>query len=182
MAKRSWIQKLDDGLALAADEEMRQAVMAGSESLTSGSSPGTKAKWVHGAMAEMDRMLSEDQRIQVMERCSCDFEKRKREARRAYEDSEDIDDFIKRLGNRCNHLERQGDILYCTKTGECDCGWVRATKTPMLRTYCHCGKGYIMKYFEAAFQRPVKVDLLKSIICGDDICQFAIHLEGEPHK
>jgi hypothetical protein len=96
-----------------------------------------------------------------MERCSCDFEARRKEARKIHESSRDIDEFIINLGNRCNQLIRDGNILYCIKTHGCDCGWVRATKTPVSSTYCHCAKGYIVKYFEAAFQRPVKVECLR---------------------
>jgi predicted hydrocarbon binding protein len=89
-----------------------------------------------------------------------------------------IDDFIAKMGNRCNKLVREGNILYSIKTEGCDCGWVRATKTPVSSTFCLCAKGYIKKYFEAVFQRPVKVELLKSAVCGDEVCKFAIYLDS----
>lgn len=179
MKKLSWIEKLDRSLELAVSDEVREKIMAGSESLTSGSSPGTKAKWVKAAMDRIDTLIDEKTRVEVMERCSCDFEVRKKEARKIYESSRDIDEFIINLGNRCNQLIREGNTLYCIKTLGCDCGWVRATKTPVSSTYCHCAKGYIVKYFEAAFQRPVKVELLQAVVCGDEVCKFAIHLDDD---
>ena len=179
ITKLNWIQKLNKSLELAVSEEIREEIMAGSESLTSASGPVTKAKWVQAAMERMDSLLDEKTRVQVMERSSCDFEKRKREAKKIYESSRNIDEFIEKLGNRCNQLERKGDILYCTKIYGCDCGWVRATKTPISSTFCHCAKGYIIKYFEAVFQRPLKVELLQSVVNGDEVCQFAIHLDDE---
>jgi predicted hydrocarbon binding protein len=56
---------------------------------------------------------------------------------------------------------------------------VRATKTPISRTFCHCAKGYIAKYFEAVFQKPVRVDIVQAAVWGDEVCRFAIHLDDE---
>lgn len=179
MRKLSWIEKLNRSLELSVDDATRAAIMEGSESLTSASGPQKKATWVGNAMERMDSMLDEKTRIEVMERCSCDFEARKRVARRIYEESTDIDDFIKRLGMRCNKLERVGNILYSIKTEGCDCGWVRATKTPISPTFCHCGKGYIARYFEAVFQKPVRVDVIQAAVWGDEVCRFAIYLDDE---
>ena len=175
----NWIEKLSGSLELAVDDETRETIMEGSASLTSASGPRAKATWVKNAMERMDSLLDEKTRIGVMERCSCDFEVRKREARRIYEESTNIDDFIEKLGNRCNELERVGNVLYNIKIHGCDCGWVRATRTPVSSTFCHCAKGYIAKYFEAVFQKPVKVDLVQAVVCGDEVCKFAIHLDDE---
>jgi hypothetical protein len=167
------IEKLNRSLELAVGDEIRAKIIDGSASLTSASGPKAKAEWVKNAMERMDSLLDEQTRIAVTERCSCDFESRKKEARKIYESSKSIDDFIAKMGNRCNKLVREGNILYSIKTEGCDCGWVRATKTPVSSTFCHCAKGYIKKYFEAVFQRPVKVELLKSAVCGDEVCKFA---------
>jgi hypothetical protein len=179
MRRLSWIEKLNRSLELSVDDATREAIMEGSESLRSASGPQRKATWVKNAMERMDFMLDEKTRIEVMERCSCDFEARKRVARRIYEESSDIDDFIEQLGNRCNKLERVGNILYSIKTEGCDCGWVRATKTPISPTFCHCAKGYIAKYFEAVFQKPVRVDIVQAAVWGDEVCRFAIYLDDE---
>lgn len=56
---------------------------------------------------------------------------------------------------------------------------MRATKTPISRTFCHCAKGYIAKYFEAVFQKPVRVDIVQADVWGDEVCRFAIHLDDE---
>lgn len=82
MRRLSGIEKLNKSLELAVGDETRRAIMEGSESLTSASGPRRKATWVKNAMDRMDSMLDEKTRIEVMERCSCDFEVRKGEARR----------------------------------------------------------------------------------------------------
>jgi len=88
---------------------------------------------IKAAIDKMDALLDEKTRIEVMERRSCDFEARKRAARKIYESSSNIDDFIEKLGNRCNKLERDGNILYVIKTEECDCGWARASKIVIIK-------------------------------------------------
>jgi len=74
-------------------------------------------------------------------------------------------------------LERDGQIIY-TSYPRCYCGMVSAAKEPISMTYCHCGKGYWMAMFEHALGKPVKVDLLQSVISGADSCRFAVHI---PH-
>ncbi len=141
--KMSWLEKLDRNLEARVSDEVRTEIMKGSDGLTSNSSPRRKAEWIQAAMERMDRLMTEEDRTTVMECCSCDFSVRKRTAREAWEDSSSIDDFIDRMNhhgnNPCNRLEREGSVLYSVKTGGCDCGWVRATKTPVSATFCHCG-------------------------------------------
>jgi effector-binding domain-containing protein len=43
-------------------------------------------------------------------------------------------------------------------------------------TFCYCGSGWYRRQWEGATGRPVKIEIVKSILKGDDVCQFAIHL------
>ena len=57
----------------------------------------------------------------------------------------------------------------------CYCGRVKQTQQPFpTDTYCHCSAGWYKSLFEAAFDKPVKVKLKKSIIQGADSCEFEI--------
>jgi hypothetical protein len=42
--------------------------------------------------------------------------------------------------------------------------------------YCLCSAGWFRRQWEGALSQPVKVDVLKSVLNGDDVCQFAIHI------
>ena len=42
-------------------------------------------------------------------------------------------------------------------------------------TYCQCSAEFNRQYFSSAFNKPVKVELVKSVISGNDNCQFYIH-------
>ncbi len=61
----------------------------------------------------------------------------------------------------------------------CHCPRVREvlkTSDPISPTYCYCGAGFYKGIWEEILQQPVGVEVLKSILNGDDVCTIAIHL------
>lgn len=42
--------------------------------------------------------------------------------------------------------------------------------------YCYCGAGFYKGIWEHILQRPVRVEVLESVLQGDDVCRIAIHL------
>ncbi len=46
-------------------------------------------------------------------------------------------------------------------------------------TYCYCGAGWFREQWETATGKPVKVDILQSVLKGDDVCRFAIYLSPD---
>lgn len=43
-------------------------------------------------------------------------------------------------------------------------------------TYGYCGAGFYQGLWEETLQQPVEVELLQSVLAGDDACRFAIRL------
>ena len=61
----------------------------------------------------------------------------------------------------------------------CHCPRIRdvlKTNAEISPTYCYCGAGYYKGIWEEIVQRPVRVELLDSVLKGDDACRIAIHL------
>jgi predicted hydrocarbon binding protein len=46
-------------------------------------------------------------------------------------------------------------------------------------TFCYCGAGWYRLQWEGAIGKSVKIDVVKSVLKGDDECQFAIHLPND---
>jgi hypothetical protein len=46
-------------------------------------------------------------------------------------------------------------------------------------TYCYCGAGYYQGIWEEILQRPVRVELLESVLQGDEVCKVAIYIGQE---
>jgi hypothetical protein len=42
--------------------------------------------------------------------------------------------------------------------------------------FCYCGAGWYRQQWEGATGRPVKVEIVRSLLKGDDLCEFAVRL------
>jgi len=61
----------------------------------------------------------------------------------------------------------------------CHCPRVRDAvgEDPQLpQTYCYCGAGFYKGIWEIILGEPVQVEVLESVMNGDDVCKIAIHL------
>lgn len=61
----------------------------------------------------------------------------------------------------------------------CHCPRVRdalKTSETLSPTYCYCGAGFYKGIWEEILQQPVEVELLESVLQGDEVCKIAIHL------
>lgn len=64
----------------------------------------------------------------------------------------------------------------------CHCPRVREvlkTSETISPTYCYCGAGFYKGIWEEILQRPVEVEVLESVLQGDEVCKIAIHLSFE---
>lgn len=64
----------------------------------------------------------------------------------------------------------------------CHCPRVRdalQTSESLPTTYCYCGAGYYKGIWEEILQSPVEVQVLESVLQGDEVCKIAIHLPSE---
>jgi hypothetical protein len=43
-------------------------------------------------------------------------------------------------------------------------------------TYCYCGAGFYKALWEEIIQEPVYVEVLESVLAGDDVCKIAVYL------
>jgi effector-binding domain-containing protein len=93
---------------------------------------------------------------------------------------------------------REGSVVFSTKQPADPVAYKKATTPtekraaycfcPVIRdrldkgmpiTYCNCGAGWFREQWETATGKPVMVDILQSVLKGDDVCQFAIHLSPD---
>lgn len=61
----------------------------------------------------------------------------------------------------------------------CHCPRVRdALKSSQTipRTYCYCGAGYYKGIWEEILEKPVQVEVLETVLQGDEVCKIGIHL------
>lgn len=64
----------------------------------------------------------------------------------------------------------------------CHCPFAREAilrgETDISRNWCYCSAGFAKHPFETILGRPLRVELLQSVLAGDPVCRFAIDLDG----
>lgn len=62
----------------------------------------------------------------------------------------------------------------------CHCPWIKEafkeSDKPISPVFCNCSAGFYRAYWEIVFDEPVQVDVLESLLMGDSICKFAVHI------
>ncbi len=100
----------------------------------------------------------------------------------------------------CQVGVKEGDVIYVTKIPymtkkylheknermkryyACHCAWVReAIRSGMKISpeFCYCSAGFEKRLWDVIFGRPVKAEVLQTVLNGDPICRFAIHIPRE---
>lgn len=61
----------------------------------------------------------------------------------------------------------------------CHCPRIRdalKTSETISPTYCYCGAGFYKGIWEEILQQPLEVEVLESVLKGDDVCKIAVRL------
>jgi hypothetical protein len=71
-----------------------------------------------------------------------------------------------------NDLERRKAACFCPIIRECLTGG-------MPPAFCYCGAGWYRQQWEGATGKPVRIEIVSSLLRGDERCEFAIHLADD---
>jgi hypothetical protein len=103
----------------------------------------------------------------------------------------------------CQNGVREGNIIYVTKIPYmakqylneknermkryyyCHCPWVReAIKSgiDISPNFCYCSAAFEKRPWDVIFDQSVKADVIETVLKGDLICRFAIHIPEEYYK
>jgi len=222
--ERAWLAKFSGCLGEVAGEEIQEAIMQGSEELSSASNRKDVIAWSKQAMDQLDSLVDESKRREIMTGCACQYPKSDLQAmKKTYAATGDIDlvhrmsqeqfeaflihtlqlddELVDEIGTRGWGAAgiRSGNTIIATKIPKsgflvqymhesdpekkrqyyCHCPRIREvlkTSETFSLTYCYCGAGFYKGIWEEILQEPVEVELLESVLNGDDVCRVAIHL------
>ena len=186
------IKELEKTIERIAGKIVSKKVLQGSEHITKSSPKNNIALWVRDAIHRLDSSIDQKARIQIMESCGrncASINKRVIEsAKKRRKKFKDLDAFLEaeqRKPMKGTRLSKDGNIL-CqyytphtfTQPMRCYCSLLRGLPKDISvsLTYCHCSKAFVQKLWESVLEKPVKVELLQSVISGDSECKFAVHL------
>jgi predicted hydrocarbon binding protein len=138
-------------------------------------------KWIAVLLEQPDSEVDAPARVRVLENCgrACipnSFVARARECR---QQAKDMDDFLARLGKVWSHVHSEGDEVYVVYE-KCYCPLVKDFPGQLSPTWCQCSQGWVKQLFEGVLDRPVELELMRSIRQGDECCRFTVHLPEWP--
>lgn len=143
-----------------------------------------KAAWWKGAMERLEKAIGREKAIKIMKVCGrkCCGVKHRKLAKKYWNESKSLKEFIDILNNQLfgiggGHIEIKDNHTITGGYGHCYCGQVKHTKEPFPNDiYCRCSSGWLKTFFESAMEKPVKVEMIQTVINGADTCEFVIHI------
>ena len=178
-----------------AGNKVEEEVMEGSERLTPSSASEEFAQWAKMAVDRLDDLVDEPTRNRIMQHCGRNCSQEYQEviqfAKDRFQQSRDLNDFLEsesRTEFPGTKLWREGDVIYqvydpasFVEPTRCYCCLLRSlpSEERISTTYCHCSEGFVKSYWEEVLGRPVKVEVLESVVSGGKECRFAIRLPRE---
>jgi hypothetical protein len=199
-----WLEKFKAALERFTQGSVKKQVLEDGRPISDQSSPKRKAEWAKGAMDRLDTLVKDKKtRREIMLCCSHRFPKsRIKKLKREYQKHGDIDELLKLMHTDSSwyglsyyeYPQRASNIIYVTKIpfapqrfetatepaakrrAYCHCGWIKASKDSISKTFCYCGSGWYKTLWEGILDKPVKVEVITTIASGGEACTFAIHL------
>ena len=76
-------------------------------------------------------------------------------------------------------FDRNTGVLICNENNtECLCPVVRAAEGSISSMMCHCTEGMLKIIFEVGLKRPVKIEMVSSIVRGGKSCVYKVMIDG----
>jgi len=112
---------------------------------------------------------------------------------------EEVLEYVRRTPT-CQNGVRNGSLIYVTKIPYmakkylherderkkryyyCHCPWVRESILSNVRVspnFCYCSAGFEKRPWDVIFNQPVRADVIETVLKGDLLCKFAIHVPKE---
>jgi hypothetical protein len=76
--------------------------------------------------------------------------------------------------NETDSEKRRQYYCHCPRIRE-----VLQTSETISPTYCYCGAGFYKGIWEEILQRHVEVEVLETVLKGDEVCKIAVHLPSD---
>jgi predicted hydrocarbon binding protein len=187
------IRELEILVGQFAGEEARKKIMKGSEEIGK-ASPEKLAEWLTGVMDNLDALLDQETRTQIMENCGYNCAHMNRShiertvaKRRKFKSLDEFLEAEEKKPDKGTRLVRKEGVIHQVYTPSsfrkglrCFCSLWRGlpTHATVSQTWCSCSKGFVQTLWEAVTEGPVEVELLESCISGAEECTFAIHLKN----
>ena len=134
-------------------------------------------KWIQELLKNLDECADEKMKQSVLETCGskCPFSHMPDEKlinlRKA---SDNEEDFLKEL-EQIWRLKKEDDKYYIV-FDQCYCPLVNKNLKDATKTMCYCTLGSLKHKFKITLGRDVDVNMIKTVLSGDEECRFEIKI------
>jgi predicted ArsR family transcriptional regulator len=138
-----------------------------------------KAVLVKCLMDNFEKQFPETVRVKTMEECGrrcmgASIIERAKRIKKASKTLQELVDGLNKSRIGGGNLRLEDNKIHASY-GRCYCGAVNKTKEKFSPTYCNCSRGWLLELFQQILEKPVKVEMQKTIIQGAKTCKFTIH-------
>ncbi len=138
-----------------------------------------QAEWIKEAIKRLEKEVGTEKSIKIMENCGRDCCKKHTRYKKLIKESKPIEEFLDKLSTGGFQFKLKDKNTIVGEYDKCYCYMIKQTKKLFTtKTYCHCGVGHIKEIFESFFKKPVKVELVQSVITGAKSCEFLIQIQN----
>ena len=135
--------------------------------------------WIKELLKNLDEHVNESTKEKILGGCGqkCPFTHLTDE--KLLEIKENSANDIEFLNNLCSQWRMQliDDGQYYVVFDQCYCPLVNEDIQGASKTLCYCTLGNLKHKFKLGLDQEVEIDMLKSILSGDDECRFHIKLQ-----
>jgi len=195
-----WDNRLEKNLDRVLGKKIRKEIMKDRDKLfTLESSRENRIQWLKETLNRIDKVANDDDKYEILSCCAHEYSQKRIDFLRSiYEKNKDINDVIKEMEKDYAWYEnpvRKGNKIYVSKIpvnpegyekaetleekkkNYCHCRFINGNLDKNISpTFCNCSTGWYRQYWEGILGKPVRIKILKTLLKGDDICQFEIDL------
>lgn len=205
----NWNSLFEKRIELILGKEKKLEVMKGIENVSLESAIEDKFHFVKCVMERLEYITDNDQMYSILSGCAHVFPKNLiQKMKKVYQKARKENNVYKSIEITLKFMEkdpawikvpiREGKILYVTKnpriskkqvearndvvkrTAHCFCPIIRTNlDRGMPVKFCYCGAGWYKQQWEGIFDKPVRIEIIESVLQGDDYCSFAINIPDD---
>ena len=131
--------------------------------------------WIKELLSNLDSSVDEKTKQNIMEKCGpkCPFSHLPNdELIKLRNESKTEEEFLKKI-SEVWRLVKEGNEYYVV-FDKCYCPLVMNDLENSSKTMCYCTLGSLKHKFKISLGRDVEVEMLKTVLAGDDECRFKI--------
>jgi effector-binding domain-containing protein len=197
-----WTHRFSTKLENVLGSEAKEEILAPMRSLEIDTPSEVRHKALCKALSILESKTNDEQQFDILSHCAHVFPVElippMRDLFRSTGSVEVVIEAMKSKGGYYPKLQRrEGSIIYSEKGPSnptayneaktdaerrrafCFCPLIRDYLDDTPKIFCKCSSGWPKQLWEGILERPLKVEVLQSLVKGDDTCEFAIHLPAE---